>query len=91
MREVRITGGGAASPLWAGIKADVTGRVLKTLCESETACLGAALSAAVGVGALPDLVTAADTVVKTDRSFVPTDADYREAFERYCALDARMN
>ncbi len=91
VREIRITGGGAASPLWAGIKADVTGRVLKTLCESETACLGAALSAAVGVGAFPDLVTAADTVVKTDRSFAPTDADYREAFERYCALDARMN
>lgn len=88
--EIRITGGGAASPLWAGIKADVTGATLKTLAEGETACLGTALAAAVGIGDFPDIATAADAVVRTDKSYAPTGADYTAAYERYCALDDRL-
>ena len=88
--ELRITGGGAASPLWAGIKADVTGLVLKTLSESETACLGTALCAAVGVGDFTDLASAANAVVRTDKCYSPSGADYTDAFARYCALDRKM-
>ena len=60
IKEIRITGGGASSPLWSTIKSDVTGKVLKTLSESETACLGSALAAAVGIGDSGGLPTGFD-------------------------------
>ena len=85
-----ITGGGAASPLWAGIKADVTGKTLKTLAEAETACLGSALAAAVGIGDFADLKTAADRVVATAKTYAPSGADYTAALARYTALDNKL-
>ncbi len=91
IKEIRITGGGASSPLWAGIKADVTGKVLKTLTESETGCLGTALAAAVGVGDFSSLTDAADSVVKIKRIYEPTGADYTEAYESYTKLDKTLN
>jgi len=91
IKEIRITGGGASSPLWATIKSDVTGKVLKTLTESETACLGSALAAAVGVGEFDSLKSAVDSVVKTKRVYEPTGLDYTEAYENYCKLDKLLN
>ena len=91
IKEIRITGGGASSPLWATIKSDVTGKVLKTLTESETACLGSALAAAVGVGEFDSLKTAVDSVVKTKKVYEPTGLDYTEAYENYCKLDKLLN
>lgn len=91
IEEIRITGGGAASPLWATIKSDVTGKVLKTLTESETACLGSALAAAVGVGDFASLEDAVDSVVKIKSTYEPTGADYSSAYENYNKLDNLLN
>ena len=91
IKEIRITGGGASSPLWASIKSDVTGKVLKTLTESETACLGSALAAAVGIGEFASLKDAVDSVVKTKKVYEPTGLDYTEAYENYCKLDKLLN
>jgi xylulokinase len=91
IKEIRITGGGASSPLWAGIKSDVTGKVLKTLTESETACLGSALAAAVGVGEFDSLKSAVDQVVKTKKVYEPTGLDYTDAYDNYCKLDKLLN
>ena len=88
--EIRITGGGAQSPLWASIKANVTGKTLRTLSESETACLGSALSAAVGIGDFSDIVSASRAVVRTDKEYKPSGDDYTKAYARYCELDKRM-
>ena len=89
--EIRITGGGAASPLWAQIKADVTGRTLQGLAEGETACLGCAIFAAVGVGLYPSVEAAADAVVKTKSCYKPCGDDYTEGFARYNKMDALLN
>lgn len=91
IKEIRITGGGASSPLWSTIKSDVTGMVLKTLSESETACLGSALAAAVGIGDFASLKEAVDSVVKVKRTYEPTGADYTKAYEAYCKLDKLLN
>ena len=91
IKEIRITGGGASSPFWSTIKSDVTGKVLKTLSESETACLGSALAAAVGVGDFASLKEAVDSVVKVKRTYEPTGADYTKAYEAYCELDKLLN
>ncbi len=89
--EIRITGGGALSPLWSQIKSDVTDKELKTLTESETACLGTALVAAVGIGAFPTIEDAVKSVVKTKRSFTPSGTDYTEAYNAYARLDEILN
>ncbi len=89
--EIRITGGGAQSPLWSQIKADVTNKELKTLSEDETACLGSALAAAVGAGAFPSIEVAAENIVKTKRSFTPSGNDYAAAYNAYVALDKLLN
>ena len=88
---IRITGGGASSPLWAGIKADVTGMKLDTVSEAETACLGTAILAMVGDGAYASIEDAARATVKTKKSYLPTGTDYTEAYKRYCALDDLLN
>lgn len=91
IKEIRITGGGASSPLWATIKSNVTGKVLKTLSESETACLGSALCAAVGVGDFNSIKDAVDSVVKIKKIYEPTGDDYTDAYEAYNKLDKLLN
>ena len=91
IEEIRITGGGAKSPLWAGIKADVTGKILKTVSEDETACLGAALSAAVGIGVFPSLEAAASSAVKCNKTYAQKGESYDKAYENYLELEKIMN
>lgn len=91
VKEIRITGGGASSPLWAGIKADVTGKVLHTVSESETACLGSALMAGVGIGLWKDVCEAAGEITSVKKEYRPSGTDYTEPFKRFEALDNLMN
>ena len=89
--EIRLTGGGASSPLWAQIKADVTGKTLRTLREAETACLGAAIFSAVGVGAFDSIPAAARACAATDRTYTPSGADYGAACAAFERLDNLLN
>ena len=88
---IRITGGGASSPLWAQIKADVTGKELATLEESETACLGSALLAAVGIGLYKNAAEASRAAVKIKGKYSPSGADYSAAYRRFRELDGVIN
>ncbi len=45
-REIRLTGGGARSPLWRQVAADVFGVPVVAMAQDESAALGAALQAA---------------------------------------------
>ncbi len=85
--EIRITGGGASSPLWAQIKSDVTGIRLATLREKESACLGTAILAGVGVGIYPSVEEACKKIIQTKKIYSPSGADYTEAHARYKKLD----
>lgn len=89
--EIRITGGGAASKLWAQIKADVTGKRLRTVSESETACLGGAMLAAVGVGEFASISEAADAIVRGKSEYAPSGVSYDAAYQRYSKLDELLN
>lgn len=89
--EIRITGGGASSPLWSQIKADVTGKTLRTLREAETACLGTALFAAVGAGAFNSIPAAARACATPDRTYTPSGANYATAFAAFERLDNLLN
>jgi xylulokinase len=60
---IRVTGGGARSPLWRQIVADVLNRPVSRAGGDST--LGGAVIAAVGSGLYPDLDTATGAMVRT--------------------------
>ncbi len=64
-------GGGARSDLWAQIRADALGLPLDRVACLDVGCLGAAMMAAVGVGAYASLDAAAAGMAKVERTFLP--------------------
>jgi xylulokinase len=60
--EVMITGGGASAPFIRQLQADVYGKPVVPVDQPEGPALGAALLAAVGAGAFPDVAAAARTI-----------------------------
>ena len=89
--ELRITGGGASSPLWAQIKANVVNRNLNTVKESETACLGTAIIAMVGAGEYASFKEATDATVCVDKTYSPNGDNYDAAYKKFCELDNKLN
>lgn len=88
--EIRAMGGGANSPLWCQMKADMTGKKLVTLKNKETACLGSAILAGVGVGAF-DSVEKACEKIELSRTYESQGTDYSECYERYLSYDKILN
>ena len=89
-KEVRATGGGAQSPLWCQIKADMTGKTFVTLENEETACLGSAILAGVATGVFESVEKAVEKAVKLKKVYKPSGTDYTECYRRYCELDKKL-
>ena len=90
--EIRSLGGGAASPLWNRIKAEVTGRRIVTMQCPEAASLGVAMLAAVAVGVHGGLEEAAREMVQAAGRFEPDPEGarrYEEIYRGYRALERR--
>jgi xylulokinase len=68
---IRLGGGGARSPLWRKIQADVYGRTVETVEAEEGAAYGAALLAGVGVGGWSSVDAACDSVVRVNARVSP--------------------
>jgi xylulokinase len=86
LTEVLFTGGGARSPLVRRILADVFGVAIATVNREEGPAYGAALLAAVGVGAFPDLRAAASATLRRK----PAESTSVEAHREYDAPYARF-
>ena len=69
---LRVAGGGAASAFWNQIRADVVGLPVQRALVADTACLGAAVLAAVGVGAFAGLDVAVGEMVRVESTYDPT-------------------
>jgi xylulokinase len=88
-RQVRISGGGARSPLWRQILADVLQVELVTVNTTEGAAYGAGLLAGVGVGVWPDVPAACNATVALTGQVAPNpreSASYQSLYEYYRAL-----
>jgi xylulokinase len=89
IEQVRVSGGGAKSPLWRQILADVFNAELVTVNTTEGAAYGAALLAGVGVSVWPDVDAACDACVKVTGSAAPQAEMvpvYEEAYQAYTKL-----
>ena len=80
---VRLGGGGAASDRWCQIRADALNIPLARVVGKDPGAMGAAVMAGVGSGALPDLATAAERLVRMDRTFTPDPAKAQLAHDRF--------
>lgn len=83
---LRAIGGGAKSPLWLQIKADITGIPVVTPKTTEAAGFGAALLAGVGVGRYPSVVDAANQLLQITKEYSPNPeyyCRYTQQFDLY--------
>jgi xylulokinase len=86
INELHAVGGGARSPLWLQLKADICQVPLRVPQVTEAACLGAALLAGVAAGVYPDLGTAVAQTVHLQRHIEPQSdsmAAYNERYQLY--------
>ena len=100
IKQVRVSGGGARSPLWRQILADVFDSELVTVNTTEGAAYGAALLAGVGAGAWADVDAACAASVKLTGSTPPqaegvsayaeSYAIYRDLYPALKAISHRL-
>lgn len=64
-------GGGAKSAVWCQAQTDATGLPVVVPCETEAACLGAVILAAVSDGVYPDLPSACEAIVTVAKEYRP--------------------
>jgi xylulokinase len=86
---MRACGGPARSRFWNQVKADVTGFDVTVPEVLETAVLGSAILAAVGVGTHPDVPAAIRAMTRTTSSIEPRRelaTTYDRLFEAYRSL-----
>lgn len=72
---IRLGGGGARSPLWRQIQADVYGREVEIVAAEEGAAYGAAILAGVGAGAWSSVEQACEAVVRVANRIPPNPKD----------------
>jgi FGGY-family pentulose kinase len=94
VERIFLGGGGARSPLWLQIHADILKRPIHLPREVESCALGAAMAATLAAGSYPDFDAAAAAMVNIERTVEPR-AEYAglydELFARYVALYAAVN
>ena len=80
--EAVVAGGPTKSELWMQMHADVSNIPVSFTREGEGAVLGSAMLAAVGAGVYPDIQTAAQNMVHTERTIEPNQ-EAHEAYQFY--------
>jgi xylulokinase len=85
---VRMSGGGAQSPFWQGIIADVLGAPLDNVNTPEAGAFGAALLAMVGAGAYATVQEACGATIQTGLRVHPSHDQtvYADLYPTYQAL-----
>jgi xylulokinase len=87
--EVRANGGGAKSPLWLQIQADIFNARVVTMNIEEGTATGASIMAAVGAGHFTSVEEACGALLKVTNTTEPIPANvaiYEEYYQTYRAL-----
>jgi xylulokinase len=80
---IRLGGGGARSPLWRQIQADVYAHEVEVVAAEEGAAYGAAILAGVGAVAWNSVDEACDCVVRVASRIAPNHADSKTMQHSY--------
>jgi xylulokinase len=88
-RQIRLSGGGAKSPLWLQLFADIFAQDVATLATQEGSAYGAALLALVGAGQFSNVAELCNVAIKEVEVKRP-DPDalnfYAKRYQIYCSL-----
>lgn len=86
--EVRISGGGAKSPIWQKIIANIFDAPLLNVNTPEAGAFGAALLASVAHGTFDSVASACEATIQTGERVEPDEAvqAYTDAYENYQQL-----
>ena len=93
IQRTKICGGGAKSPLWRKIIANVMNVKVDVLAHEEGPAMGGAMLAAVGCGAYPDVETIGRKLVKVVDTIEPEPelaAKYEERYQKFKRLYPAM-
>ena len=85
LHSLRIGGGATRSRLWNQIQADVYGRPVQTLRETESTALGAAILAGVGAGLFSSVTEGVQAMVRVHETIEPDPARHRVYTDLYGA------
>jgi FGGY-family pentulose kinase len=94
VQRIFLGGGGARSPLWLQIHADILKQPIYLTRESESCALGAAMAATLAAGIYPDFDAAAAAMVHIERTVEPRaqyGGLYDDLFGSYVNLYAAVN
>lgn len=80
---IRLGGGGARSPLWRQIQADVYGREVEIVAAEEGAAYGAAILAGTGAKEWNSVEQACDAVVRVAKKIPPNQKDSQTMQQAY--------
>mgnify|MGYP006271802899 CR=1 FL=1 len=89
LRTVRLSGGGAKSPFWRQLQADVYGRTVATINSDEGPAYGAAILAGVGAGHWKNVPAACREVIHETQRLKPNGKlrkRYAQLHEQYARL-----
>jgi xylulokinase len=92
VQEIRSMGGGARSPLWNRIKANVCNKPVVTLATEETGLLGDAIIAGAAAGIFPSIEAGCQDMLGVKHTIQPDEQvqAYIEPYNLYCSLDSQL-
>ncbi len=83
--ELRAFGGGARSPLWLQVKADIYGKPVQAMDVAEAPCLGVAILAGLATGVFTSVDDALARMVRAAQTYQP-DPAMVERYQERCEL-----
>lgn len=83
MKTIIASGGGAKSSLWLGMQADIFGMEVRTSKITEHACMGAAITAGVGLSVYPGFESACRDIIRHDNKIFYPDARNSVIYDYY--------
>ena len=86
VENIRLGGGGAKSPLWRQIQADVYGSEVETIEQEEGAAYGAAILAGVGAKMWPTVDDACKQIVRVREKIKPQADAVKTMTQSYAAF-----
>ncbi|WP_162140273.1 xylulokinase [Haploplasma axanthum] len=94
LKNVRITGGGAKSPIWGQMIADILNTSVETILVEEGPALGAAILAMVADGKYETVEDACNEIIEVKHIFKPNSKEvliYEKKYNEYMKVYPKLN